>query len=188
MSVQDTVASLVAPLVSATGLDLYDVEYNGGILRVLVDGHDGVDIGRIQDLSRRISRMLDEHDPIPGRYTLEVSSPGLERKLRTTEHFRGAIGEQVKIKLFPGGDELRRREGRLVDVSDEHIILRDEAGDAVIALDSISGARTVFDWGPGVDNEKLPARSKKTSSKKKSGAASHDAAAVADDTKEAANS
>src|SRR3546814_9850277 len=75
---------IIAPLVEAAGLDLYDLELAGGVLRVLVDREGGADIDAISKLTRATSRALDEHDPIAGSYTLEVSTPGLER--RSEEH------------------------------------------------------------------------------------------------------
>ena len=80
MSTPERVRTLVEPLVAELDLDLYDLEHTGGVLRVLVDQPGGVDIDAIAALTRAISRALDEHDPIPGEYTLEVSSPGLERR------------------------------------------------------------------------------------------------------------
>ena len=65
------------------GAELYDVEFNGGMLRILVDADGSIDIDAIKTISKSSSRVLDEADPIPGRYTLEVSSPGLERPLNT---------------------------------------------------------------------------------------------------------
>ncbi|MDZ7733773.1 MAG: ribosome maturation factor RimP [Acidimicrobiia bacterium] len=83
------VRELVEPAVRDRGLHLYDVEHDGGVLRVLVEGPDGVDLDGLADLTRTVSLLLDEHDPVPGRYTLEVSSPGLERRLRRARALRG---------------------------------------------------------------------------------------------------
>ena len=75
MAIVDRVRQLVEPLVDDASVKLYDIEHNGATVRVLVDHPDGLDLSVIAGLSRSISRALDEHDPIPGRYTLEVSSP-----------------------------------------------------------------------------------------------------------------
>ena len=69
-----------------------------GLLRVSVDGPGGVDIDRLGKLSKRLSQLLDEQDPIPSRYTLEVTSPGLERPLRTPEHFRKSVGTEITVR------------------------------------------------------------------------------------------
>jgi ribosome maturation factor RimP len=86
------VTAIVAPLLVDLKLDLYDVEFRGGTLRVTVDtppgSPGGVDLDTIALVTRMVSRDLDHADPIPGRYTLEVTSPGLERTLRTPAHFR----------------------------------------------------------------------------------------------------
>ena len=100
MSVVDRVRELVAPIVEGAGAHIYDIEFAGGILRILVDHEDGIGIDDIKRISRATSHMLDETDPIPGRYTLEVSSPGLERPLRTESHYLRALGEKIKLKTF----------------------------------------------------------------------------------------
>ena len=118
MAVVDRVRELVAPVVADVGADLYDVEFNGGILRILVDRDGGIDIDSIKTISKSSSRVLDDADPIPGRYTLEVSSPGLERPLRTRAHYEGAVGELVKVKTFAEVDGGRRFTGTLVGADD----------------------------------------------------------------------
>lgn len=148
MTVVDRVRELVAPLVEADSLELYDVEHNGGVVRVLVDHPDGLDIDAITRLSRSISHALDEHDPIPGRYTLEVSSPGLERPLRTPDHFRGAVGSTVKIKTRPDHEGPRRISGELVGVDERSIRVRTDDEVCTVEMGEISSARTVFEWGP----------------------------------------
>ena len=155
----ERIRDLVAPLVSAESARLYDVEHNGGVLRVLVDADGGIGLDAITRLARAIGRELDEHDPIPGRYTLEVSSPGLERRLRTPEHFRGAVGARVKVKTVGDFDGPRRVAGVLAGADDDGVEIREaatgggpEVGPAGasrrLGYDEISWARTVFEWGP----------------------------------------
>lgn len=156
MTVADRVRELVLPLLEARRLDLYDIEMAGPVLRVVVDRAGGLDLDTLSDATRAVSRALDEADPIPGHYTLEVSSPGLERRLRTPRHFAGAVGEEVKVKLTAtaaeGGE--RRLGGVLVASDATGVVVRtghDEAGTPVerrVAYDDIERARTVFDWGP----------------------------------------
>ena len=89
-----------------------------------------------------------EHDPIPGRYTLEVSSPGLERPLRTPEHFRRAAGSEVRVKTLAGFDGPRRLTGILEGVADDGVDLRSTDGEVCrIAYEQLASARTVFEWG-----------------------------------------
>ena len=150
-TVPERVTAIVAPLVEGLGLDLYDIDHTGAGLRVLVDREGGVDLEAITAVTRAVSRALDEADPFDAAYTLEVSSPGLERPLRTAEHFVAASGrgERVRIKTKPGIDGERRIEGTLVDVDDSGLSLRlDDGSTRALLLDDIDRARTVFAWGP----------------------------------------
>lgn len=157
VSAADRIRGLVAPVVEAESARLYDVEHNGGVVRVLVDADGGIGLDDITRLARAVSRELDVHDPIPGRYTLEVSSPGLERRLRTPDHFRGAVGSPVKLKTAPDFDGPRRVAGVLAGADDAGVEVQ-EAGSGKgaegsgaswrIGYDEISWARTVFEWGP----------------------------------------
>ncbi len=150
MAIADRVRELAAPLAEAASLDLYDVEHHGAVVRVLVDADGGgIDIDAIAGLSRSLSRALDEHDPVPGRYTLEVSSPGLERPLRTPEHFRRAAGSEVRVKTLPGFDGPRRLTGVVEAVADDGIDLRSADGEVCrVRYGELASARTVFEWGP----------------------------------------
>jgi ribosome maturation factor RimP len=143
---------VVAPLVEAAGASLYDLEYAGGVLRITVEHPDGVDLGLIASLTREVSRTLDEVDPIAGQYTLEVSSPGLERALRRPEHFVGAIGSLVAIKARAGVEGDRRIRGVLLAADDDTITVAPSAAEPgsarVLAHDDVEKARTVFEWGP----------------------------------------
>lgn len=154
------VRALTAPLLADLGVELDDVQWGGGRLRVVVDVAGGIDSETLVLVSRTISGELDAADPIPSRYTLEVTSPGVERPLRRPDHYRKAIGSQVTVKLHPGVDGDRRLAGRLVAADDERIAL--ETGDGrrtEIRLETVSRARTVFDWGrPGAGgNGRRPA-------------------------------
>lgn len=145
----DQLTDLVAPVVCGAGYQLYDVERNGGTVAVLVQGTEGVDIDELSRLSRQISALLDEHDPIPSRYTLEVSSPGVERRLRRIEHFEGAVGELVNIRTLATPEGRRRIIGELCAVDGQLLTVDDrEQGTTQIRLDQIEKARTVFEWGP----------------------------------------
>lgn len=157
VSAADRIRNLVAPVVEAESARLYDVEHNGGVVRVLVDADGGIGLDDITRLARAVSRELDVHDPIPGRYTLEVSSPGLERRLRTPDHFRGAVGSPVKLKTAPDFDGPRRVAGVLSGADDAGVEVQEAAAGKGaedsgaswrIGYDEISWARTVFEWGP----------------------------------------
>ena len=112
--VQDLFA-LLQPVVTGVGLELVDVELKAGVLQVTVDRDGGVDLEALTDANRAVSTLLDEIDPIPGRYSLEVSSPGIERPLRTPAQFAKAVGSTVSVKTrpqVPGERRLTRHPGR----------------------------------------------------------------------------
>lgn len=158
MSTADRVQLLVAPILEAEGLELYDLELDGGVLRVLVDREGGADIDAVARVARALSRSLDEHDPIDGHYTLEVSTPGLERPLRTAAHFARAVGDSVKVKTRPGTEGDRRLEGVITAADEDAVTVEDPAAGArTVRYEDIERARTVFVWGPA--NEKRNARS-----------------------------
>ena len=116
------VRALVTPIASDLGLDVYDIEQRGGTLRVTLDtpagAAGGVTLDNLALASRLVSRELDHHDPIPGHYTLEVTSPGIERALRTPAHFRREVGKVVAIRLADVGHDDRRVTGVLVAADD----------------------------------------------------------------------
>jgi len=140
----------LTPVVDALGLELVDVELAGSTLRVTVDRSGGVDLDGLAEANRAVSAVLDRIDPVPGRYTLEVSSPGLERRLRRPSHFVRALGETVSIRLHPGSGAVRRVQGRLVQADDDGVRLEgpDVPGWSThLSYDAIERARTVFEWG-----------------------------------------
>lgn len=150
MSLEDRVRALAVPIAAEQAVDLVDVEHQAGVLRVTIDAAGGVGIDEITRLSRALSRALDEADPVPGRYTLEVSSPGLERPLRTPEHFVRAVGSIVNLKLTAGAAGDRRSTVLLVAADEEQITVRNSDGSAErhVRYDEVEKARTVFESGP----------------------------------------
>jgi ribosome maturation factor RimP len=147
-STVDRVRAVVEPVVVAADLELYDVELAGGVLRVLVDAAGGVDLGVLGEVTRAVSEALDADDPLPGRYTLEVSSPGLERKLRTPAHFAAALGKKVRVRTVAGTEGERRIEGEVAAADDDGVVLATPEGERRIAYDEVERAKTVFEWGP----------------------------------------
>ncbi|MEX2292877.1 MAG: ribosome maturation factor RimP [Acidimicrobiales bacterium] len=155
MSTSDRVRSIVAPLVEAADLQIYDIDLAGGVLQILVDRPGGADIGAISTLARAITRALDEHDPVAGEYALEVSSPGLERPLRTPGHFVAAIGTTVKVKTRPGTDGDRRIEGTITSADDSTVTLVDGTSvEHTVGYEDIERARTTFAWGAASKTER----------------------------------
>jgi len=149
--VGDELLDMVAPLVDALGLELVEAEIRPGVVRVVVDREGGVDLDAISGATREISSFLDRNDPMPGRrYTLEVSSPGLERPLKTPAQFSRAVGEEVTLRTMPSAGLERRLRGRLESADHEGVVLTGNGlpvGGSRIAYADIERARTVFEWG-----------------------------------------
>jgi len=144
----DDLTGALSPVLADLGLDLVDVEVTGRVVRVLVDRDGGVDLDALASANKAVSAELDRLDPMPGRYTLEVSSPGVERRLRTPAHFARTIGETVTVRTHPGTTEVRRLQGVLAAADDDGVVLETGDGPVRIAYEQIERARTVFEWGP----------------------------------------
>ena len=157
MSTADTVVNrvraLAAPIVADLGLEIYDLEMVSGVLRLSIDtptgGPAGVTLDNIALVSRLVSRELDHNDPMPGRYTLEVTSPGLERPLRTADHFRREVNKVVSVRLSEAVDGRRRLQGTLLRADDHGCVvcLEDTGTEIAVTYDRIERAKTVFVWG-----------------------------------------
>jgi len=148
---QDALADTLAPMMAEIGLTLHDVEFQKSLIRVTLHDPSGVSIESLTAANHAISDYLDEHEPFEGRYTLEVSSPGVERKLRKESHFAAAIGETIYVKTLPDVAVVpdRRVKGELVEATHDGIVIVPAGGEAVtLHYDQIDRARTVYDWGP----------------------------------------
>ena len=146
----DTLTDALSPVLQARGLDLVDVEMQGAQLTVFVDREGGINLDELAEATRDVSAALDELDPFPGRYTLSVSSPGLERRLRTPAHFARAVGETVTVRVDAGTADVRRVTGTLQRADESGITLAGPEvpeGELRVAYDQIERARTVFAWG-----------------------------------------
>ena len=142
----ERVREVVEPSLTAAGFELVDVERQGAVLRVTVDLLEGgVDLEGVTAATRLISDLLDSTDLIGDRTTLEVSSPGIERSLRTPEHYRRFIGTQVAVKTRPGTEGERRVDGVLESADDGGVVVAGRR----LAYDDIERARTVFVWPTG---------------------------------------
>jgi ribosome maturation factor RimP len=141
------VREIVLPIVEQGNASLYDIEHESGILRIMVDRNGGIDVDTIGELSQQISDALDVDDPFPDqRYLLEVTSPGIERKLRTPEHFTQQIGADINVKVRQPVEGERRFVARLDAVDDAGVQVT--VGEAVhrLSYDDIETARIVFHW------------------------------------------
>jgi len=179
------IADAVSPVVAALGLDLYDIEVTGSgrarIVRVMIDrpaGEDGgIDLEAIAAATEAVSPILDQPPVdkiLSGSYSLEVSSPGLERPLRTPVHFARAVGETISVKAAAnaeGADEAAkpvraRLRGVVVSAGDDSfILLGDDGTEHTISYAEVVQARTVFEWGPQPKGAKAGKSGKATGAK-----------------------
>lgn len=127
----DKLEAMLAPVAEAQGCELYDLEYlkegSDRILRLYIDKADGIDLDDCERVSRAAEIVLDENDPISGEYRLQVSSPGVERKLKKTHHYTRFIGSNVSVKLFAPHCPISGRKkfvGELIGFSDNKIVIR----------------------------------------------------------------
>jgi len=149
MGPAESVRELVEPLVTGAGLECWDVEMAAGVVRILVDAPGGVDLDALGSVTQVISATLDTHDVGPrGRYQLEVSSPGVERTLRTPAQYRRFIGSLLSVKTSVAVDGERRFRGVLLAADDEGVSIAYEGGSRRLAYRDIQKARTALVWGP----------------------------------------
>src|SRR3954452_8448284 len=154
MADSEAIATEIRPAITSLDLVLYDVEFTGTgrarVMRVMIDREGGVDLDAITRATEAIMPILDASsidDTLAGSYTLEVSSPGLERPLRRPEHFQGAIGSTVSVKFRAGESPTRRVRGVVTAAADDACdILLDTGESERGRYDDIVQARTVFEW------------------------------------------
>jgi ribosome maturation factor RimP len=143
-TVAERVWQVAAPLVMDEGLELVDVEYRresrGWVLRLFVDREGGVSLDDLTRVSRQLGDVLDANDVIPGSYTLEMSSPGINRRLRRPEHFSRYVGEKVRVKLISPQDGRRVFVGTLESVEESGIRVADQIGSHFLAFADIAVA------------------------------------------------
>lgn len=148
--IESTVVDLVAPLVEQRGWELVEVEYvrdgGGFVLRVSIDKPGGVTAEDCRELSRLLSDRLDEVDPIPGAYVLEVSSPGVERPLKKPEHFERFVGHTARVATFSPVEGRKKWEGKLRGLKDGLVLLDLGERQVGIPLSQVSKAYLVFEF------------------------------------------
>jgi ribosome maturation factor RimP len=144
---RDELSQLLGPVVASRGVELWELEYatrpGGGLLRLYIDSPQGISVDDCERVSRAVSDVLDEHDPIPGEYTLEVSSPGLDRVLRKREHFARFAGEQVRVEMREPIAGRKRFMGQLIAVGEQEITLSVDGTKVGLPIDEIHKARLV---------------------------------------------
>ncbi|MBD3287469.1 hypothetical protein GF337_01585 [candidate division KSB1 bacterium] len=136
----------IEPVLNAQEVDLIDFELKGGtgnqILRVYVDVEGGIDISLCVELSRQIADRLDVADVMPGKYRLEVSSPGVDRLLESARDFQRNIGRQVLLNLRDGNSE----KGIIKEVDDDNLYLEKDKQEFKYSMDSISSGKIMVQW------------------------------------------
>ncbi len=143
----DELAKLLEPAVERLGYELSDLEVKlggkNGDVRVFIDKPDGIGLDDCEAVSRAVSALLDVEDPLPGHYSLEVSSPGMDRKFTKMAHFQRFTGETVKVQTRFPIEGRRRFRGRLLSTDDENIVIDVDGESHTLPMATIDTARLV---------------------------------------------
>jgi len=142
------IGAIVEPGIRAMGYELVGVEYHGGgkggaLLRVYIDHERGISADDCQKVSYQVSGVLDVHDPIAGHYTLEISSPGLDRPLFKAADFERYAGQLVRVRMRMPLDGQRNFKGRLRGLQDEQVIIETDGQDVALPFEQVEQARLV---------------------------------------------
>jgi ribosome maturation factor RimP len=144
---RDELVKLLEPTIERLGYQLWDLELKlggkHGVLRVFIDKPDGIGLDDCEKVSLAVSALLDVEDPLPGHYDLEVSSPGLDRKLTKIEHFQRFEGETVKVQMRFPIEGRRRFRGTLMSADDENIVVDVDGVSHTLPVATIDTARLV---------------------------------------------
>ena len=143
---KEELIELLEPTVDALGYELIDIDLRSGrngLLRLFIDKDRGVTLSDCELVSRHLSDWLDVEDPLPGAYVLEVSSPGVDRRLRTAAHFAAVVGAEIRVELGKAVSGRRRFRGQLVSVDDTVIEMEVDGELWQLPLADLSIARLV---------------------------------------------
>jgi len=142
--------SLLQPLVADLGYEFVGIEHSNNpknpVLLVYIDSEDGIAVEDCAKVSREIAAILDVEDPIPGKYRLEVSSPGLDRPLFTLEQFQQFSGEVAQFSLFAPRDGRRKYKGKILGTIDGQVKMEQDGVEVTLDLGNIAKARLVPDY------------------------------------------
>lgn len=149
-SIEKKTCELLQDAIIQLGYELYDVEYvkegKEYHLCIYIDKPDGINISDCEKVNDVINPILDEADYIAEQYFLEVSSAGLEKKLRKKEHFEKQIGNKIEVNLYSKIDNKKDLQGILKEYNDEFLLLQVSEKNVKISFNQIANAKTVFDW------------------------------------------
>jgi ribosome maturation factor RimP len=144
---REELQKMLVPTIESLGYELTDLESSlsggSGVLRIFIDKPDGIGLEDCEKVSLAVSTLLDVEDPVPGRYDLEVSSPGLDRKLTKIEHFQRFEGKTIKVQMRFPIEGRRRFRGTLVSSDDENIVVEVDGESHSLSLATIDTARLV---------------------------------------------
>lgn len=145
MSVHAQLVDLVRPAVEALGFEFVGLEYlsnpKNRLVRIYIDREpDGISVDDCADVSREVSALLDVEDPVAGHYSLEVSSPGLERPLFEPEHYRRFAGQRAVLHLHAPIERRRKLNGTLLDATDDEVAIEIDGERVVVPFDAIRRA------------------------------------------------
>ncbi|RUM72740.1 MAG: ribosome maturation factor RimP [Sulfurovum sp.] len=136
----------ISKIVEANGAKLYDTEvateFDDTIYRVYITAPQGVTLDQCAEISNELSPFLDVHPPVQGQYRLEVSSPGIERKLTKPKHFQQSVGDKVKVKIL-GGDKLK---GTLKCADEKGVTIETKEGEESFTYDELGTVKTYFEF------------------------------------------
>ncbi len=146
----DRLHELIEPVVSGLGCELWGIELNAhgkhAFLKIYIDAEDGINVDDCARVSSQVSSVLDVEDPISGEYTLEVSSPGLDRRLFRLEHYAAFAGSDVKISLKRPYEGSRKYKGRLQGIEGDEVVLYKDGEEFLFPFEEIDKANVVPDF------------------------------------------
>jgi len=141
---------LMQPLVEELGYEFVGLEYNSNpkhaVLRIYIDHERGIGIDDCEVVSRETAALLDVKDPIRSQYNLEVSSPGLDRPLSRSEHYREFIGFAVQINVFAPLDGRRKFSGPILNADEKSVTIDQDGSEVTLEIDNIVKARLIPDY------------------------------------------
>lgn len=147
-SIKETVREAILPTVEELGYRIWDITYSkvgaDYHLEITIDSDNGINIEDCERVHRAIDPILDEKDPIENFYYLEVSSPGIERELRTDEHIKLSIGQKAEAKLFAQKDGKKSYVGTIIDFDGEALTLLSNNENVILQKNEISKLTTVY--------------------------------------------
>jgi ribosome maturation factor RimP len=169
-SKQEVLEQMVAPVVAALGCELWGLEYltqgRYTTVRIFIDSPNGVTLDDCEKVSRQISSLFDVEDPISSEYTLEVSSPGIDRPLYKEPQYQMYLGQEIQVRLRVAIDGRRRFKGAMTKVENGEIVLQVDGKEVVLAIDAIDKANVEPRYDEilrdhGFDNKGLSSEDKK---------------------------